>query len=97
MLAVLPSNIYLTLEWRTYLDTVRTIVRSNSGVIAFETTPLSRRPLETLVESWILPSQSLALRGKAGDGIIAPPRDFNNWQPFPPAEPYPLGHYMWRD
>ena len=97
VLAVLPSNIYLTLEWRTYLDTVRTIVRSNSGVIAFESTPLSRRPLETLVESWILPSQSLALRGKAGDGIIAPPRNFNNWQPFPPAEPYPLGRYMWRD
>lgn len=97
VLAVLPSNVYLTLEWRTYLDTVRTIVRSNSGVIAFESTPLSRRPLETLVESWILPSQSLALRGKLGDGIIAPPRDFNNWQPFPPAEPYPLGNYMWRD
>jgi hypothetical protein len=97
VLAVLPSNVYLTLEWRTYLDTVRTIVRSNSGVIAFESTPLSRRPLETLVESWILPSQSLALRGKPGDGIIAPPRNFNNWQPFPPAEPYPLGNYMWRD
>jgi len=97
VLAVLPSNVYLTLEWRTYLDTVRTIVRSNSGVIAFESTPLSRRPLETLVESWILPSQSLALRGKLGDGIIAPPRDFNNWQPCPPAEPYPLGNYRWRD
>ncbi|TBR28898.1 MAG: hypothetical protein EPO10_10710 [Reyranella sp.] len=97
VLAVLPSNIYLTLEWCRYLDTVRTIVRSNSGVIAYEATPLSRRPLETLVESWILPSQSLALRGKRGDGIIAPPRGFNNWQPFPPAEPYPLGHYMWRD
>lgn len=97
VLAVLPSNIYLTLEWCSYLDTVRTIVRSNKGVIAYEATPLSRRPLETLVESWILPSQSLALRGKRGDGIIAPPRDFNNWQPFPPAEPYPLGHYMWRD
>ena len=97
VLAVLPSNIYLTLEWCSYLDTVKTIVRSNKGVIAYEATPLSRRPLETLVESWILPSQSLALRGKRGDGIIAPPRDFNNWQPFPPAEPYPLGHYMWRD
>ena len=97
VLAVLPSNIYLTLEWRTYLDTVRTIVRNNSGVIAYESTPLSRRPLETLVESWILPSQSLALRGKRGDGIIAPPQGFSNWQPFPPAEPYPLGNYMWRD
>lgn len=97
VLAVLPSNTYLTLEWRSYLDTVRSIVRSQEGVIPYEATPLSRLPLETLVEAWILPSQSLALRGKHSDGIIAPPRDFNNWQPFPPSEPYPLGSYMWRD
>ncbi len=50
VLAVLPSNIYLTLEWCSYLDTVKTIVRGNRGVIAYEATPLSRRPLETLVE-----------------------------------------------
>ena len=97
VLAVLPSNIYLTLEWRSYLETVRSVVRSHNGVIAFEDTPLAQRPLETLVEAWILPSQSLALRAKRSDGIIAPPRQFNSWQPFPPAEPYPLGLYMWRD
>ncbi len=97
VLAILPSNAYLTFEWRSYLNTVRTIVRSQSGVIEFESTPLARRPLETLVESWILPSQSLILRAKRGDGIIAPPRGFNAWQPFPPAEPYPLGSYVWRD
>ena len=97
VIAVMPSNIYLTLEWRSYLETVRSIVRNNTGVVPFESTPLARRPLETLVESWILPSQSLALRSKRTDGIIAPPRDFKSWQPFPPAEPYPLGHYMWRD
>ena len=97
VLAVMPSNIYLTLEWRSYLETVRSIVRNNTGVVPFESTPLARRPLETLVESWILPSQSLALRAKRTDGIIAPPRGFNSWQPFPPAEPYPLGSYMWHD
>ena len=47
--------------------------------------------------AWILPSQSLALRAKRGDGIIAPPRDFKSWQPFPPTDPYPLGKYTWRD
>jgi hypothetical protein len=76
---------------------VRSIVRNQGGVIEFAATPLSRRPLETMVESWILPSQSLILRAKPGDGIIAPPREFNSWQPFPPAEPYPLGAYIWRD
>jgi len=97
VLAVIPSDAFLTLEWRTYLQTVRTVVRDQNGVIAFETTPLSRPPLEMLVEAWILPSQSLALRSKRGDGIIAPPRSFNAWQPFSPAEPYPLGPYTWRD
>lgn len=97
VLAVVPSDAYLTLEWRSYLQTVRTIVRNQAGVIAYEATPLSRPPLAMLVESWILPSQSLALRSKRGDGIIAPPRDFNDWQPFPPTEPYPLGLFIWRD
>lgn len=97
VLAVIPSDAYLTLEWRSYLQTVRTIVRNQPGVIAYESTPLSRPPLAMLVESWILPSQSLALRSKRGDGIIAPPRDFNDWQPFPPTEPYPLGLFIWRD
>ena len=81
----------------SYLDAVRTTVRSHDGVIAYEDSPLARHPYDLLVEAWILPSQSLALRAKRGDGIIAPPRDFNAWQPFPPAEPYPLGKYVWRD
>ncbi|MBX9942466.1 MAG: hypothetical protein K2Y40_00160 [Reyranella sp.] len=97
VLAGLPSDIYLTRTWISYLDTVRTIVRTQPGVIAFEDTPLAKNPHLLLVESWILPSLSLALRGKRGDGIIAPPRDFDSWQPFPPAEPYRLGAYVWRD
>ena len=97
LLAVLPSDIFLTQSWASYLDTMRTAVRSHDGVIAFEDSPLSRHPYDLLVEAWILPSQSLALRAKRGDGIIAPPKDFNAWQPFPPAEPYPLGKYVWRD
>ena len=76
---------------------MRTTVRSHDGVIAFEDSPLAKHPYDLLVEAWILPSQSLALRAKRGDGIIAPPKDFNAWQPFPPAEPYPLGNYVWRD
>jgi hypothetical protein len=96
-LAILPSDIYLTTTWMSYLDTMRATVRAHDGVIAFEDSPLARHPYDLLVEAWILPSQSLALRAKRGDGIIAPPRDFNAWQPFPPAEPYPLGRYIWRD
>jgi hypothetical protein len=97
LLAVLPSDILLTRSWASYLDTMRTAVRSHDGVIAFEDSPLARHPYDLLVEAWILPSQSLALRARRGDGIIAPPKDFKAWQPFPPADPYPLGKYVWRD
>ena len=88
VVAILPSDIYLTRTWSSYLDVVRTERASRKGgVIAFEDSPLSRHPYDLLVEAWILPSQSLALRAKRGDGIIAPPKDFKSWQPFPPAEP----------
>ena len=97
LLAVLPSDIFLTQSWASYLDAMRTAVRDRDGVITFEESPLSRYPYNLLVEAWILPSQSLALRARQGDGIVAPPKDFNAWQPFPPAQPYPLGKYVWRD
>ncbi len=97
VLAIPPSNAYLTFEWRSY---------SGNGAVDRPQSGRGHRvrghaalaaTLETMVESWILPSQSLILRAKPGDGIIAPPREFNSWQPFPPAEPYPLGSYIWRD
>ena len=96
-LAILPSDIYLTRHWSNYLDIIRDEVRSRPGVIAYEDSALSRPPYNLLVEAWILPSQSLAMRARRGDGIIAPPRDFKAWQPFPPDEPYPLGTFFWND
>ena len=97
LLAVLPSDIFLTQSWVSYLDAMRTTVRGHDGVVAFEESPLSRYPYDLLVEAWILPSQSLALRARQGDGIVSPPKEFNAWQPFPPPQPYPLGKYVWRD
>jgi len=97
LLAGLPSDIYLTRTWMSYLEAVRTVVRTQSGVVAFEDTSLAKYPHLHLIEAWILPSQSLALRAKHGDAIIAPPKGFDSWQPFPPATPYGLGQFMWRD
>ncbi len=97
MLAGLPCDIYLTRTWISYLEAVRTAVRSQSGVIEFENSSLAKYPHLHLNEAWILPSQSLALRAKRGDGIIAPPHGFDAWQPFPPERPYPLGAFSWRD
>lgn len=97
LVASLPADVFLTSTWVTYLDTMRATVRSKDGVIAYEDTPFSRRPNILLVENWALPSQSLALRSKPGDGIIAPPRDFTAWIPFPPSDPVDIGQHVWRD
>ena len=97
MLANLPSDLFLTQTWVGYLDALRATVRSHGGVIAFEDTPLSRRPHLLLVENWALSSQSLAVRSKAGDGVILPPKGFNDWVPFPASNPPDIGRYTWHD
>jgi hypothetical protein len=50
-----------------------------------------------LVENWAMSSLSIVLRSDVNDGIIAPPRDFNEWVPFHPAEPPNMGRFFWRD
>ncbi len=96
-LAVLPSDIFLSRTWVDFLDASRVAVTSHSGVVAFEDTPLSRMPGILLVENWVLPSQSLALRSKATDAIVLPPRDFTEWVPFTPLEPPNMGRFYWHD
>ncbi|MBV8083400.1 MAG: hypothetical protein JO247_01160 [Chloroflexi bacterium] len=97
VLASLPSDLFLTQTWVGYLDALRATVRSRPGIIAFEDTPLSRLPHFLLVENWVLSSQSLVVRSKPGDAIIAPPVGFNEWVPFPPADPPNIRQFVWRD
>jgi hypothetical protein len=97
LLAVIPSDLFLTATWSRYLDALATTVRNNTGVVAFEDTPLARRPHNLLVENWVLTTQSLALRSKADDAVVAPPRGFDEWVPFPPREPPNIGQFFWRN
>lgn len=96
-LSVLPSDIYLTASWTRYLDAFRDTVQTRSGLIAFEDSPLAKRPHIFMVENWTLPSASLALRAKEGSSVVLPPHDFKDWQPFDAVKWYPdLGRYFWR-
>ena len=97
LLAVLPSDVFLTGTWISYLDAMRTAVRSHSGVIAVEETPLSRRPHSLLGENWPTSSLSIVLRSNFKNGVVAPPRDFTEWVPFHPLEPPDMGRFFWRD
>ncbi len=97
LLAVLPSDIFLTRTWVAYLEALRETVRTHHGVVAFEDTPLSYRPHLLLVENWALSSQSLAVRDRPDAGVIAPPRGFSDWLPFPADNPPNMGRFFWRD
>jgi hypothetical protein len=96
LLAVVPSDLFLTATWSSYLGALSATVRNNSGVVAFEDTPLAKRPHNLLVENWVLTTQSLALRSKAEDAVVAPPKGFDEWVPFPPREPPNIGLFFWR-
>jgi len=95
--ANLPSDIFLTSTWVSYLSALRQVVTSNSGVVAFEDTSLSRHPHVLLVENWALPSQSVAVRSHRGNAVVAPPRGFKDWMPFTPDDPPDVGRFGWRD
>lgn len=97
LLAMVPSDILLSLSWDHFWRSFRNVVVTHQGIVAFEDTPLSRRPDFLLVENWPLTSQSLILRSKRGDGVVVPPRSFTDWVPFPPTEPPNLGQFYWRD
>jgi len=97
LLAGLPADLFLTHSWVGYLDAMRNSVRAHGGVIAVEDTPIGSRPHSLLVENWVLTSQSLLVRGKPTDGVLAPPRDFTDWVPFPPTELPNMGRFYWRD
>jgi hypothetical protein len=45
----------------------------------------------------VLTSQSLLLRGKPRDGVLAPPRHFTDGCRFPPQELPNMGRFYWRD
>jgi hypothetical protein len=97
LLAVIPSDLLLTATWSSYMNALIATVRSNSGIVAFEDTPLAHRPHNLLVENWVLTTQSLALRSKGDDAVLAPPKGFDEWVPFPPKEPPNIGLFFWRD
>jgi hypothetical protein len=96
-LAVLPSDIYLSMTWVHFLATTRAEVTSHSGVVAFEETRLSQLPDRLLVEDWTVPTQSLILRANDRSAIIRQPGSYTGWVPFAAEQPPDLGRFYWSD
>ena len=94
-LAVLPSDIFLSQSWTKFVDDTRAEIR-RGGIIPFEQTKLSQWPDILLVEDWVMSTQCLAVRGSDADGIILPPKAYDEWVPFQPAEPPNMGRFYWR-
>jgi hypothetical protein len=97
LVAGLPADLLLTRDWVHYLDAMHASVQRRSGIIPVEETPIGRRPDSLMVENWVLTTQSLLVRSKPADGVLAPPRDYTEWVPFPPQELPNLGRFYWHD
>lgn len=98
LLAGLPADLQLTQSWVGYLEAIRASIQSRGGIIPVEDTPLARPPYSLFVEDWVLTSQSVLLRGKPTDAVLAPPRSYmNQWVPFPPEELPNMGRFYWRN
>jgi hypothetical protein len=95
-LAVLPSDLFLSLSWVDFVDETRAAI-ARGGIIPFEDTKLSHWPDILLVENWVLSTQCLAVRSSDGDGIILPPKGFDEWVPFNPQEPPNMGRFYWHN
>ena len=93
LLAVLPSAIFLTTTWISYLGAVRTVVRSHHGMVTIADTPLSQPPHVFLVDP-LVTSLSLALRSTPRDGIVVVSTLSEDNQ-F--VESLDLGRFFWRD
>lgn len=97
VLAALPSDILLTVNWDSFLKSFRQIVTSHHGLLAFEDTALSKPPDLYMIENWTITTQSLILRSRLDDGVVMPPRGFTDWVPFPADDPPDLGRFVWRE
>jgi len=98
LVAGLPADLQLTQSWVGYLDAIRTTVQSRGGIIPPEDTPLGRPPYSLFVEDWALSTQSVLMRDKPTDGVLAAPRRYGNqWVPFPPEELPNMGRFRWHD
>ena len=98
LLAGLPADLFLTQSWVGYIDAMHASVQCAAASSRSRTRRLGRPPYALLVENWVLTSQSLVLRGKPTDGVLAPPRDFTATLGAVPAEELPnMGRFYWRD
>jgi hypothetical protein len=97
LLAGVPADAYLTQSWANYLGVIRSAVQSRGGIIPTEDTPIARQPYSLFVENWVLTSQSLLMRAKPSNGVLAPPRSYREWVPFPPEELPNMGRFYWHD
>ena len=99
LLAMVPWDIFLTRLYSLYLDEVRATIRGQSGVIVLEGSRLDQHPNLWQGDQWTLPSLSLVLRSRPGDGILQPPIDSLSWNelPFTLSAPPDLGRYVWRE
>ena len=97
LLAALPSEIYVTARWTTYLEAMRTAAQADRRVMAFDDTPLARFPNFILGDDLTyLADQLFLLRSKPDSRVIVVRhrKDVATIR-LPRPRPYNLGGRVW--
>jgi hypothetical protein len=94
LVASLLADVVLTRASSSFLQVMRSTIRDRGGPIPFEETRLAGPLFADLFDGWSAVSQSLAMRFKAGDGIVLPPKDYTGPVAHNPFKPPDLGHFF---
>jgi hypothetical protein len=97
LLAALPSEIYVTARWTTYLEAMRTAAQADRRLMAFDDTPLARFPNFILGDDLTyLADQLFLLRSKPDSRVIVVRhrKDVATTK-LPRSPPYNLGGRVW--
>ena len=81
-------DIYQSFQFRSFVESIRNEVNSQSGLVALEATTIPASPGSNYDWHWTYPSMSLLLRSDASRAILLNPVD-NGWQPFDPTVAVP--------
>jgi hypothetical protein len=81
-------DIYQSFQFRSFIESIRNEVNSQSGLVALEATTITASPGSNYDWHWTYPSMSLLLRSDASRAILLNPVD-NGWQPFDPTVAVP--------
>jgi hypothetical protein len=96
LLAMLPTDIFLTRAWSDYFAVLKDVVRHRSGIVMTDRTAVDAWPHMLMADSASITCQSLIVRTRPADAVIAPAHDDAGWRACSPGDADRITRFFWR-